>query len=132
MSSRPIAVVDDSADDVEIITRCFQRSDLATDFEIRPFETGSAFLDHMGQVEKGIEPNPIIVLLDINMPGMDGFEVLRSLRSLPTFKSTPRVVFMSNTDRVEDLERAVTMGSIVVPKFGTIGEGVAFFDNLTG
>jgi len=131
-SPRSIAVVDDSADDVEILTRCFLRSELAGAFEIRPFQTGSDFLDHMRLVASGIEPAPAVVLLDINMPEMDGFEILRSLRSDPAFETTPTVVFMSNTDRLEDRERAVALGSNVVPKFGTIGEGVEFFDNLVG
>lgn len=128
--SGPIAVVDDSADDVEIMTRCFLRSELADAFEIRPFRSGSDFLEHMRLVESGVEPSPSIVLLDINMPEMDGFEILRSLRSLPAFESSPDVVFMSNSDRIEDLERAVALGSNVIPKFGTIHEGVEFFDNL--
>lgn len=130
LSTRSIAVVDDSVDDVEILTRCFLRSELAGAFEIRPFQNGPDFLEHMRLVESGVEPRPTVVLLDINMPGMDGFEILRSLRSDPAFETTPTVVFMSNTDRMEDRERAVALGSNVVPKFGTIGEGVEFFDNL--
>ena len=131
-ATRPIAVVDDSADDVEILTRCFLRSELADACEIRPFHTGSDFLDHMRLVESGVEPIPTVVLLDINMPEMNGFEILRSLRSVPAFEIEPAVVFMSNTDRVEDNERALALGASVVPKFGTIHEGVDFFDNLAG
>ncbi|MDH5520140.1 MAG: response regulator [Acidimicrobiia bacterium] len=131
-ATRPIAVVDDSADDVEILTRCFLRSELPDAYEIRPFHTGSDFLDHMRLVESGVEPIPTVVLLDINMPEMNGFEILRWLRSVPAFEIEPAVVFMSNTDWVEDKERALALGARVVPKFGTIHEGVDFFDNLAG
>lgn len=130
-ASQPsIAVVDDSVDDVEILTRCFLRSELAATFDIRAFHTGHDFLDHMQSVESGAAVSPAVVLLDINMPEMDGFEILRSLRAVPAFVTTPSVVFMSNTDRIEDRERAVALGSTIVPKFGTIREGVEFFDNF--
>ena len=129
-SNPSIAVVDDSSDDLEILTRCFLRSRLATACNFRPFTSGPKFLEFMLAVASGEEPMPDVVLLDINMPEMDGFETLRSLRSVSAFEEIPKVLFVSNTDRPEDLEQAVALDSRVVPKFGTIVEGIEFFDRL--
>ena len=125
-----IVVVDDSPDDVEIIHRCFLRSSIAERYEVVSFGSGLDFLQFMTAVEAGDKSVPTVLLLDINMPDMDGFETLSRLRAIPAFAKIPTVLFVSNSDRAEDAERAATLGSQVATKFGTIQEGVDFFDGL--
>ena len=126
----PLIIVDDSPEDTEILTRCFRRSELAPDYDLLAFDGGPSFLDHMTQVSGESEPMPSIIMLDINMPVMDGFEVLKQLRHQPDFVSLPAIIFVSNSDNPSDISRAQGLGADFAEKFFTIDEGIAFFNGL--
>lgn len=53
---------------------------------------------------------PDVVLLDILLPGIDGFEVLKRIRANETLKAT-RVIMLSNFGQTEDLEKARVLGA---------------------
>ncbi len=53
---------------------------------------------------------PDIIILDIVMPVMDGFEVLQQMRSLAELSSIP-VIVLSNLGREEDAQKAKSMGA---------------------
>jgi len=55
-------------------------------------------------------PFPALVLLDLNMPGMNGFEVLAWIREQPALKQLP-VHILSASSRVNDRERALQLGA---------------------
>jgi CheY-like chemotaxis protein len=74
---------------------------------------------------------PAIVLLDINMPGLNGFEVLRSIRSRSEFEKLPVIVMLSGSENSRDAETALSLGA---NRFCTkpydINAYTAFFDSL--
>lgn len=127
---RQIIVVDDSVEDIEILARCLERSTLVDSCELKSFTSGPSFLEHLGRVEAGAEPMPSIVLLDINMPVMDGYETLTRLRATVEFRQLPVVMFVTNPDRRADLDRATELNATTVVKFSRLADGVGFFDNL--
>ena len=53
---------------------------------------------------------PDLVLLDLVLPKMDGFEVLTEVRKDPSVKSTP-VIILSNLERMTDVQRALELGA---------------------
>ena len=55
------------------------------------------------------EQKPHLVLLDLILPGMDGFEVLRKIKSDPETAATP-VVVLSNLGQKEDVEKGMAFG----------------------
>ncbi len=128
--SGPILLVDDDRLDTEIVERFFQRSSLASDYELKTFESGPVFLGYMNRVLVDEAAFPSIVMIDINMPEMNGFEVLEELRSNREFVTLPAVVFVSNSDLASDIERARRLNAAFQEKFSDIEEGVAFFDRL--
>jgi CheY-like chemotaxis protein len=56
-----------------------------------------------------VETTPQVVLLDIGMPGMDGYEVARRLRQTPGFDSTP-IVALTGFGSAEDHRRSREAG----------------------
>lgn len=59
-------------------------------------------------VEMALTEQPDLILLDLMMPGMDGFEVTRGLKSNPTTKNIP-IVVVSSLDDIASRQRMVAM-----------------------
>ena len=70
---------------------------------VKDGEDAMAFLRHTGAHTEA--PAPDLVLLDLNLCGMDGFQVLAEMKSDPSLKSIP-VIVISGSDRTEDRARA--------------------------
>ncbi|MGD9853279.1 MAG: response regulator [Nitrospirales bacterium] len=131
MTNDPIIMVDDNETDQLIAKRCYQKSLLRNPF--LTFSEGQDFLTYMDSVLTNEAPMPALVLLDLNMPVMDGFEVLRSIRSNQAFSHLPILVMLSNSDNPNDADRSITLGANgfqVKPL--QAAEFIAFFNSLKG
>ena len=85
-----VMVIDDNPSLCELVSES-----LKDDYEIHPFYSGEEALDQMADVK------PQVVLLDIMMPGMDGFEVCRRIRAEDRFSGI-KVLFLSAKSSLED------------------------------
>lgn len=81
----------------------------ATKFTMEGFDTHKANDGAAGLV-MAKEVNPDIILLDIIMPKIDGFGVLKTLRDDPAFKDTP-VVLLTNLGQDEDIKKGKQLGA---------------------
>lgn len=61
-------------------------------------------------LKKALEEKPEMIFLDVKMPEMDGFEVLKRLRAEPSTKDIP-VIILSNFDEQEMIEKGLTLGA---------------------
>ena len=99
MNNKKILIVDDSLVNLHIGLNA-----LKNDFKVTTVPSG----------EKLFECLPILIpdliLLDIEMPGMDGFEVFQGLKSDPKTASIP-VIFVTSSDSLEYEKRCYTMGA---------------------
>src|SRR6059058_6221687 len=91
-------VVEDSEADVELLREALADSDPAVELDVvRHGEDALAFLRR--EVPYDGAPAPDLVVLDLNLPGMGGFEVLEALRADvdPRLRRLPVVVFTTST-----------------------------------
>lgn len=105
----PILVVDDSEADLMITETVLERSGLSNPVEV--FSSGEALIERMEQVLEGAMPFPILLLVDVNMPRLSGFDVLRDLRGRPEFRKLPVIMLLSSSDAEEDRARARGLGA---------------------
>lgn len=107
-----ILVAEDSRDDALTVRRALVRAKVLN--PIYFVEDGLevlAYLKGEGKFAVRSEyPLPELLLLDLRMPRMDGFEVLRWIREQPALKSL-RIVVLTGSDRMDDVNRAYEMGA---------------------
>jgi two-component system, response regulator len=98
MQTDAILLVDDNPDDVTLTLRAFKKNNVKN--KIIVANDGIAALDLLLPPDDATPLCPSIVLLDLNMPRMNGLEVLRRLRSDTSTKLLPVIVLTtSNEDR---------------------------------
>jgi len=125
MTRRPaILLVDDDANEIDVALRAIDRE--GVDASVSVARDGVEALGTLG-LESGdadIEAPPHVVFLDLKMPRVDGWEVLRRIREHPRTADVP-VVVLSSSDRREDIERSYALGanSFLVKGFDRRGPG---------
>ena len=109
MSGRSILLVEDSADDAALMVRAFRSEGLAVDVNVA-FDGDEALARLLDSSRRLTAALPAVVLLDLKLPGIDGFEVLRRIRTDPATRHLPVVILTSSTEP-GDLVRAYQMGA---------------------
>ncbi len=112
-SSKSIVLyVEDEDSDRLLMQLAFERTGLAP--ELRMVSDGQAAIDYLSGAgaygERGEYPLPAVVLLDLNLPEVHGFEVLKWIRGQPAHRGLPVVVFTSSP-REEDRRQAELLGA---------------------
>ena len=112
-SERPtVLYVEDSADDFLLLKLASRKS--GTPFRLQHAEDGEkamAYLTGSGSYSDREEyPMPELVLLDLKMPRLDGFEVLQWIRSNPATQNVPVIVLAGSAFRA-DIRRALELGA---------------------
>jgi CheY-like chemotaxis protein len=111
--ARPITVLyaDDDPEDRMLVKEAWQESRLAN--ELHFVEDGEELLDYLHRRGKYIAladtPLPGMILLDLNMPRMDGREALQHLKADPRLRLIPTVV-LTTSKAEEDIFRAYDLG----------------------
>jgi CheY-like chemotaxis protein len=105
-----IVLVDDDRDDIEVALRAARREQLPV--VITVFHDGREVLEALGVESNGDAPRlrPHAIFLDLRMPRIDGWEILRKIRASPQTKEIP-VIVQSWTTRQEDIERCYALGA---------------------
>ena len=100
-SQPTILIVDDTPENLSVLGELLQ-----TSYRVRAANSGRRAL----QIAHG-KPAPDLILLDVMMPEMDGFDVLAELRSNPATKHIP-VIFVTAMDGTEDEEHGLDCGAV--------------------
>jgi CheY-like chemotaxis protein len=111
MTSQPVEIllVEDNEDDVVIIQEAFAESRLINVIHaVRDGEEALAYLRREGCYKAVRQPG--LILLDINMPKKNGFEVMQAMKADPRLRTLP-VIMLTMSDRDEDVIRSYANGA---------------------
>jgi len=95
-----ILLVEDNRMDVELTLDAFREARLGNSVQVaRNGQEALAYLQGAGTyADRNQFPLPDIILLDLKMPGIDGFEVLRRAKAMPGIKRIPVIILTSSKD----------------------------------
>ena len=95
-----ILLVEDNRLDIELTLDAFREARLGNTIHVtKNGEEALAYLFGRGEyVDRQQYPLPDIVLLDLKMPGIDGFEVLRQVKAAPELKRLPVIILTSSRE----------------------------------
>jgi CheY-like chemotaxis protein len=119
MRNRYIIFADDDADDLELITGFFKQYN--RNVNVLEFRDGKEVLKFLDDFAPGANV-PVMIVLDINMPRMNGKETLMAIRKHPHYRSIP-VVLYTTSNSPADEAFCKEMGASWVSKAPTM-EGV--------
>ena len=105
-----ILLAEDDPDDRLLLQEALQEGRLAN--ELTCVEDGEELLDYLHQRGKwaGGAPRPGLILLDLNMPKLDGREALRAIKADPSLRQIP-VVVLTTSKAEEDVLRSYDLGA---------------------
>jgi CheY-like chemotaxis protein len=105
-------LVEDDENDIALIRRAFQKAKVLNPLIVaKGGKEAIAYLGGEGKyADRAAFPLPTLVLLDLKMPDVDGFEVLRWMRMQPALKEL-RVVVQTGSQSIADIHNACRMGA---------------------
>lgn len=106
-----ILMADDDDDDYLLTKKALKENNLINELvHVRDGEQLLHYLRGEGEYAEAKPPRPGVVLLDLNMPRMDGREALKAIKSDPTLNGIPIVIFTTSKAE-EDVYRSYQLGS---------------------
>jgi two-component system response regulator len=103
--AQPILIVEDSEDDFDATKRAFSRANLRNAIKHAPSgEDALSYLNDATAIRPGL------ILLDLNMPGLDGRRTLEFIKRTDALKKIP-VVILTTSDDERDVEACYALGA---------------------
>lgn len=110
--TKTLLLVEDSDDDLFLMKRSLERAE--AHFNLQIVKDGDAAVDYLSgtgvYADRFTHPLPCLVLLDVKLPQLNGFEVLKWIRTQPDLACLP-VVMLTNSDEPIDIQRAYRTGA---------------------
>ena len=132
-SNNPILIVEDNPVDLDLTLRAFALRKLTNTILVA--RDGEEALSYIPKWEKG-EPLPVVILLDLKLPKVNGLEVLQTIKSHPVLKAIP-VVILTTSAESNDIKKAYEQGAnsyIVKPvdfdKFIEVAKNIELYWNV--
>lgn len=106
-NNSPILLVEDNPVDVDLTLRAFKSKNLTNN--IRIARDGEAAIEFVEKWDAG-EQLPVVILLDLKLPKVDGLDVLKIIKSNKKYSHIPIVVLTSSSNSI-DIETAYKLGA---------------------
>jgi len=107
-TNRSILIIEDNPDDGLLALRALKKLNFRN---ITLVETGPEALEHLyGKGKSEIKTTPDLILLDLNLPVIDGFSILEKIRADKATRKTPVIVLTSSGEE-SDIEKSYDLGA---------------------
>lgn len=93
-----VLYADDDLDDIGFVESAFYES--STNIELITANDGEGALEILNSLTQ-FDPDPCLIILDVNMPRMNGKETLLRIRQMDRYKSTPVVLFTTSSMKAD-------------------------------
>lgn len=106
-----ILYIEDNEDEINIFKRVVGRLDTTPTYQI--LQSGNEAIDYLlqsGEYTGKVTPMPRLTLIDLNLPGSSGFDVIQQVRAKPRTRYMSLVVY-STSDNPQDMRRAFDLGA---------------------
>ncbi len=104
-----VLLVEDDPGDIKLIQRAFSKSKLGVQLNVFPKgEEALAFLRREGEYTDALRPN--LILLDLNLPGLSGQEILQEIKSDEHLKSIP-IIILTTSNYDQDVWNCYNLGA---------------------
>ncbi len=100
-----IVMVDDDPEDIFLLRRALRNANIVQNF--KGIESGDELFEYLGETDSEL---PKLILIDINMPGLNGYQVLRKLRANQDW-SAITVAMLSTSTLEADKKKAFANGA---------------------
>jgi two-component system response regulator len=113
MDKKIIFLIEDNPDDIKLTQRAFIKSMIADKIDLRIAEDGQSALDYLFHSDNRDTDGaqlPAVILLDLNLPKLNGLQVLERIRHEKKTKLIPVIVLTSSKEE-SDLTRAYKLGA---------------------
>jgi len=105
--SHPILLIEDNPVDVDLARRAFSRYHVTNPFDV--VRDGEEALSQISLWDAGL-PVPVVILLDLKLPKIDGLEVLRQMKTHEQYRTIPIIVLTSSAED-RDIQTAYQFGA---------------------
>lgn len=107
-----ILLAEDGAEDIILIQKAFEKGGIRNPlFVVRDGAEAIEYLSGGGRYANRRQyPLPVLLLLDLKMPGMDGFDVLSWIKFQPHLSSL-RIVVLTSSEAIKDVDKAYKLGA---------------------
>ncbi|MEI7660882.1 MAG: response regulator [Bacteroidota bacterium] len=106
-TNHPILLVEDNPLDLDLTVRAFASQKLTNPIQIA--RDGEEALEFITKWENG-EPLPVVILLDLKLPKVNGLEVLKTIKSHAVYKTIP-IVILTTSAESSDVKSAYALGA---------------------
>lgn len=122
-----ILIVEDTDHDFDILVRAMRKAGIEN--EVMRCKDGQEALDYLAN-ERTTDKKPGFIFLDLNMPKIDGREVLRKIKADDALRSIP-VVILTSSEKESDIEQCYDLGAnTFVPKPMGLSDFVATVESI--
>jgi len=105
-----ILLVEDDPGHARLIEKNLRRSNITN--QITVINDGQQAIDYLfkeGNYTSSAHPSPLLVLLDLNLPGLDGYQILDRMKGNSKTKHIP-VIMLTTTDDIREVARCYSLG----------------------
>jgi CheY-like chemotaxis protein len=106
MENRTILLIEDNPDDIELTLRAFRKNNIANEVVVK--RDGDEAIRYL--FEEKQPALPTVILLDLKLPKIDGFQVLKRLRAEPSTRLLPVIILTSSTQE-QDIVESYSLGA---------------------